>query len=234
MKHAICALMVLQFANYASSQTYGQTSTSLPPGVTSEMIEQGKEVFFGNGLCVNCHGEHGEGLIGPNLTDSEWLQAKGSYLSILQVILTGVPLDQSTREVAMPPRGGTPLSDTEMHAVAAFVWSVSHPDASENLPTGVTPEMISEGERLFHGSAQCATCHGSDARGNIGPDLTDEDWLHAKGSYLDIVTQILNGVPVERASRGIPMPPKGGANISHDEVLAVAAYVWSISHLQQN
>ncbi len=233
MNRAVSILLVI-YTGFFPLHLHGQTATSLPPGVTPEMIEIGETIFFGKGLCVNCHGEHAEGLIGPNLTDTEWLQAKGSYLSILQVILTGVPVEQSTREVAMPPRGGTPLSEDQMHAVAAFVWSVSHPESSDELPAGVTPAMISEGRSLFHGSAQCATCHGSDAKGNIGPDLTDDEWLHAKGSYLEIVTQVLNGVPIERSSRGIPMPPKGGANINQEEVLAVAAYVWSISHLKQN
>jgi hypothetical protein len=27
----------------------------------------------------------------------------------------------------MPPRGGAPLSDSDVAAVAAYVWAISHP-----------------------------------------------------------------------------------------------------------
>jgi hypothetical protein len=30
--------------------------------------------------------------------------------------------------VPMPPRGGAPLSDSDVNAVAAYVWAISHPD----------------------------------------------------------------------------------------------------------
>jgi hypothetical protein len=28
----------------------------------------------------------------------------------------------------MPPRGGAPLTDADVAAVAAYVWAISHPD----------------------------------------------------------------------------------------------------------
>jgi len=40
----------------------------------------------------------------------------------------------------------------------------------------------------------------------------------------------MNGVSEDRAVGGIPMPPRGGSNISDDEVHDVAAYVWYIAH----
>jgi hypothetical protein len=30
----------------------------------------------------------------------------------------------------MPPRGGAPLSDADVNAVAAYVWAISHRQAS--------------------------------------------------------------------------------------------------------
>ncbi|MFQ5571535.1 MAG: c-type cytochrome [Rhodothermales bacterium] len=207
---------------------------SLPPGITISMVQKGNALFHGKGLCVNCHGSDAQGLIGPDLTDDNWLQAKGSFLSILQIILMGISLEESTRGVAMPPRGGSLISDTDVQAVAAYVWSLSHPDeARVSLPPGVTQALVKRGHRVFEGAGKCATCHGANAAGRIGPDLTDASWLHAKGSYLDIVSQIQNGVSLERSTRGVPMPPKGGSNLSDEEVHAVAAYVWYISHQQQ-
>lgn len=202
---------------------------SLPPGVTPAMVERGRVVFEGPGLCANCHGPLAGGMLGPNLTDSEWWHAQGSYLAIVQQILTGVPIEQSSVGTAMPPKGGTDISDAEVQSVAAYVWKLSHPHAGDSLPVGVTPDMVERGHELFSGRANCATCHGADATGLVGPDLTDEDWLHAKGSYLSIVQQILLGVPQDQSRSGLTMLPRGGSRITDADVHAVAAYVWSLS-----
>ncbi|RYG10120.1 MAG: c-type cytochrome, partial [Chitinophagaceae bacterium] len=39
--------------------------------VDLSLIANGKTVFNAN--CIACHGEHGQGLVGPNLTDDFWL-----------------------------------------------------------------------------------------------------------------------------------------------------------------
>ncbi len=202
-------------------------SVELPPGVTMDMISHGDRLFHGEGMCSSCHGETAKGLIGPDLTDAEWLQAKGSYLSILQVVISGVSMEASTRSIEMPPRGGAPLDDEEVHAVAAYVWRVSHP--GEPLPPGVTAAMTEHGQRVFSGKGTCFRCHGADARGDLGPDLTDSEWLQAKGDYLEIVNTINSGVTERKSSRGVPMPPRGGSNLSSEEVHAVGAYVWYLS-----
>ena len=44
----------------------------------------------------------------------------------------------------------------------------------------------------------CATCHGMLGEGNaIGPNLTDNYWLHGNGSVKDIFNTIKNGVPTK-------------------------------------
>jgi mono/diheme cytochrome c family protein len=103
-------------------------------------------------------------------------------------------------------------------------------DKGDALPDGVTAEMIAKGRTVFGGAGLCYACHGKEAKGSVGPDLTDAEWLHSKGTYPEIVAQILKGVPKEESKKGIAMPPKGGSSISDDDVKAVAAYVWSLSH----
>lgn len=93
-----------------------------------------------------------------------------------------------------------------------------------------TPEMVAKGDALFHSSGNCYACHGSKAEGLVGPNLTDAEWIHSKGTYDDIVAQINHGVPKEESKSGIVMPPKGGAALSDDDVKAIAAYVYSLSH----
>ena len=97
---------------------------------------------------------------------------------------------------------------------------------------GVRPAAIKEGDNLFHGPGLCMACHGQDAKGmpNMGADLTDQKWLHSKGTYDDIVKQVMTGVSAKESTNGTVMPPKGGGGMSDDQVKAVAAYVWSLSH----
>jgi mono/diheme cytochrome c family protein len=95
---------------------------------------------------------------------------------------------------------------------------------------GYSPELIAKGDALFHASGNCYACHGSKGEGLVGPNLTDAEWIHSKGSYDEIVAQINHGVSKEESKSGIPMPPKGGAALSDDDVKAIAAYVYSLSH----
>lgn len=96
--------------------------------------------------------------------------------------------------------------------------------------SGVTPELIAQGDKVYHGAGNCYACHGTNAQGAVGPNLTDAEWIHSKGTLDDIAAQVTNGVPKEKAKSGIPMPPKGGGTLSDDDIRAVAAYVYSLSH----
>jgi len=92
------------------------------------------------------------------------------------------------------------------------------------------PETIARGDTLFHKSGLCFACHGTNAQGGVGPNLTDADWIHGDGSLEMIVATVTKGIPKEAAKTKVAMPPKGGSSISDEEVKAVAAYVWSLSH----
>jgi len=120
-------------------------------------------------------------------------------------------------------------------AVAMFsVTSLSVSLAAQGtaLPQGVTEEMVEEGEQIFQGSGTCWVCHGKDAAGaqGIGANLTDDEWWHNDGSYEAIVRTIQEGVPGDKArnAHGTMMPPRGGSQISDEQLRAVAAYVWSL------
>ncbi len=104
------------------------------------------------------------------------------------------------------------------------------PAAGPPAAPGVTPELIAQGDKVYHGPGNCYACHGTNAQGAVGPNLTDAEWIHSKGTLEEIAAQVTHGVPKEESKSGIPMPPKGGGTISDDEVKAVAAYVYSLGH----
>jgi cbb3-type cytochrome c oxidase subunit III len=101
---------------------------------------------------------------------------------------------------------------------------------AQGLPAGATQAMVDKGNEVFHKQGLCYACHGQDGKGLVGPNLTDDVWLHSKGTYPEIIAQVTKGVTKEESKSGVPMPAKGGASISEDDVKAVAAYVYSLSH----
>ena len=113
----------------------------------------------------------------------------------------------------------------------------THPDAGAAarlpVPQGATAEMVALGDRIYHGKvggAACTGCHGDSGQGSpLGPDLTGKKWLWSDGSYPGITKTITEGVSQPKEYRS-PMPPLGGAPLTPDQVKAVAAYVWSLSH----
>lgn len=111
----------------AAAAAQAQTPGALPEGVTPAMVTQGASVFKGPGMCTVCHGIDGKGGVGPNLTDGTWLHSKGSYDEIVKQITTGVTTKESKSGIPMPPKGGSAINDTQVQAVAAYVWTLSHP-----------------------------------------------------------------------------------------------------------
>lgn len=101
---------------------------------------------------------------------------------------------------------------------------------SSVLPSGMTPEMVAQGKRLFTGAGLCLACHGPLGKGGIGPDLTDTLWLHPQVlDFEELVKAITTGFSLEVSLSGQLMPPRGGSNLKDAEVRAVAAYVWTLS-----
>lgn len=69
-----------------SSNTIDENSVKFDN--TQTVLEEGKGIFNTN--CVVCHGDRGQGIIGPNLTDEFWLHG-GGINNIFKTIKYGVP-----------------------------------------------------------------------------------------------------------------------------------------------
>ncbi|HEY7686670.1 MAG TPA: c-type cytochrome [Gemmatimonadales bacterium] len=115
-------------------------------------------------------------------------------------------------------------------AFAAWRTELAAQQAASQLPEGVTPARIAEGAKLFKGPGLCFACHGPEGKGAAGPDLTDTLWVQSNGTFSEIVQQIVSGVPQNRSKSGVMMPPRGGSSLNDEQVKAVAAYVWRLSH----
>lgn len=111
------------------------------------------------------------------------------------------------------------LARAEMHTIYARF------DGKPVESLAADPQARAIGERLF--ANNCATCHGSDARGSKGfPNLTDNDWLYG-GSGDTIVQTITQG-------REGTMPPMAAAVGGGEDVRNLAHYVLSLSGSPHN
>jgi cytochrome c oxidase cbb3-type subunit 3 len=83
-------------------------------------------------------------------------------------------------------------------------------------------ESLAAGKAIFEGPDNvCYSCHRPDLGGMIGPNLTDDRWLHGCGVDA-IVKSIKSGYPV----KGM-MPFGTGKALTDQQVLRVASYVIS-------
>jgi mono/diheme cytochrome c family protein len=93
--------------------------------------------------------------------------------------------------------------------------------------------MIARGDSIFHGHVAfgtCFSCHANNGVGGTqGPNLTDAEWLNTDGTMQGIANTISTGISLPKQFPA-QMPPMGGADLSHDDLVAVAGYVYSLSH----
>lgn len=91
------------------------TPESLQEAVASgEYLESGKAAFVA--YCAACHGQNGEGGVGPNLTDSSWIHG-GTLMDIYRVA------DEGVIEKSMPAWGAV-LKHDGLLGVVTYIDSI--------------------------------------------------------------------------------------------------------------
>jgi cytochrome c oxidase cbb3-type subunit 3 len=150
--------------------------------------ETGRALFGDN--CAACHGRTAQGSKGfPNLTTTSWLWG-GTPEAIFDTIRVGINSAHAETRVSQMPAFGKDgmLPKADIDKVIAFVRSLSHPDARD-----LDPAKVAAGKELF--AANCASCHGEDAKGNIemgAPNLTDQFWIYG-GDQASIAETLWGG-----------------------------------------
>lgn len=103
-------------------------------------------------------------------------------------------------------------------------WRDAHPqgpgpaDAAAILALTEDPTARADGEALYQ--RYCAACHVADGGGLIGPNLTDDYWLHG-GTIDSVHAVIVEGV----LAKGMPPWAK---TLTAAQVNQVTAYVWTL------
>lgn len=90
------------------------------------------------------------------------------------------------------------------------------------MDTDVEPVMVAaalaDGKKIY--DQYCFTCHGMAGEGGIGPNLTDDFWIHG-GTFPDVVHTIRVGVPIKGMIAWERSLPK-------EDIVKVASYVWGM------
>jgi mono/diheme cytochrome c family protein len=194
----------------------------------------GVGTFLYSEYCSACHGQFGEG--GPNpsragdiippISTAEYLSTRTDE-TLRSIISLGQP------NFGMSPFGadnGGPLDDTQLDALVAFMRSweenppVDEPPTfeSETLPptpevTAPTPEPIPSltGGQLY--AIACASCHGAQGEGDVGPALNTPEF---QDSYDD---QTLFDT-ISEGHTATPMVA-WGENLSDEKIQLLVDYV---------
>jgi cytochrome c oxidase cbb3-type subunit 3 len=109
--------------------------------------------------------------------------------------------------------------ETEMQQAALLVST--EPDDPNKLTTYTAltaPADLSAGKSIY--TTNCAPCHGANAEGKVGPNLTDEYWLHG-GEINQVYKTIKFGV----TSKGM-VAWKG--KLAGKQILQVSSYIQSL------
>jgi len=80
----------------------------------------------------------------------------------------------------------------EARLLAAERMGDKEPITAETVALDQSSTTLMAGKQLY--DMNCAACHAKDGGGTIGPNLTDEYWIHG-GSISDIFRVIYEGVP---------------------------------------
>ncbi len=114
---------------------------------------------------------------------------------------------------------GVRLKIEQVRAEAALAGQEAKELHGEELLSFLkSPGNVSQGESVY--KTNCASCHGDQGQGTVGPNLVDRYWLHG-GSPDALVESISHGYP----DKG--MPPWESV-LGKRKVRLAAAYVLSI------
>lgn len=74
-------------------------------------------------VCLACHGMNLEGGVGPNLKDTEWYHPPAKETNLYKLVVNGISGAQAVKGVAMPAKGGAPISNIEVWEVIYYLSS---------------------------------------------------------------------------------------------------------------
>ncbi|MBK9247319.1 MAG: c-type cytochrome [Ignavibacteria bacterium] len=121
--------------------------------------------------------------------------------------------------------GSAPLSKQEYEQEMQIAEAINKSKPKKQLEIKVLTDApsLAAGKAIFDGNNNlCYTCHKNDAGGLVGPNLTDDYWIHGC-DLKSIMKNITTGFP----DKGM-VPFGSGAKLTEEQLLQVSSYVLSL------
>ncbi|GAA4445214.1 hypothetical protein GCM10023188_48080 [Pontibacter saemangeumensis] len=109
--------------------------------------------------------------------------------------------------------------ETEMEQAALLAaLTPDDPNAVTDFEVLTDDAALASGKSIF--DTNCAACHGQEGQGTVGPNLTDEYWLHG-----DDINEIFKTVKYGVPAKGM-VPWQG--KLTKEQMLEVSSYILSL------
>lgn len=132
------------------------------------------------------------------------------YLNVIPGVGTGpgrIANYEREMKIAGEKAAALEAARPKLELTDSAIWGLTRNDGA-----------LAAGKATF--ASTCSPCHRPDGGGNIGPNLTDDYWLHGNRP-MEIVHTITTGVP----DKGMPT---WGSTLSPEQIADVAAYVMTL------
>lgn len=106
------------------------------------------------------------------------------------------------------------------HKIAFPVVEIKTAEDGSN-PFRNNEEKIASGKKTFQ--TICMACHGMDAKGLVGPNLMDAEWIHGNTDET-VYLSISKGIAVEKAKLGRGMMP-AHESLGQEKIYEVMAWL---------
>jgi mono/diheme cytochrome c family protein len=176
----------------------------------AEQVTRGQQLFAQN--CATCHGENGEGDIGPALNSKKFLTSTEDG-RIFSLISSGVP---GTAMPSWSQAYGGPFTDEQINDLVGFIrsWEATAQDIAKPSPTA----DASQGQVIF--ASTCYACHGANGQGtDRAPALNSKALLDAFDN-----NWLRQTISDGRPAKGMPT---WGNVLSPEQINNVVAYIRS-------
>jgi mono/diheme cytochrome c family protein len=176
----------------------------------AEQVARGEKLFADN--CATCHGDHGQGDLGPALNDKKFLTNTDDGV-IFSLVRSGVP---GTAMPSWSQAFGGPFTDEQIRDVVSYIrhWEPTAPEIAQASPT---PD-VGEGMLIF--KSTCYACHGTNGQGTDRAPALNSPTLLAQFDNNWFRQTIAQGRP----SKGMPT---WGQVLSPAQINDVVAYIRS-------
>jgi mono/diheme cytochrome c family protein len=131
---------------------------------------------------------------------------------IRQAMMKAEPQDLEKLQTAFPEIYASLSEDTGSDTGVAQKSTTPDIDALTDVSS------LQAGEAIYQ--KNCASCHGNAGQGGIGPNMTDDYWLHGAG-MTNVVHTIKVGVPAKGMIAWQPV-------LTEQEILQVASYILTL------